>query len=61
MWPNATQNQRLRLIPSSLEEEVVVMDVRAAMDVVMEATVEVMAEEVMAEEDLAEDLDSLDK
>ena len=47
-------NQRLRLIPSSLEE---VLDVREAMAVVMEATVEVMAEEVMAEEDL----DSLDK
>ena len=39
-------NQRLRLIPSSLEdlEEVVVMVVRAAMAVVLEATVEVMAE-----------------
>ena len=39
-------NQRLRLIPSSLEdlEEVVVMVVREAMAVVLEAMVEVMAE-----------------
>ena len=57
-------NQRLRLIPSSLEEvSEEVLDVRAVMDVVMEAMVEVMAEEDMAEEVMAEEdmEDSLDK